>query len=346
MNRMSAIALVAILCLSILCSCYDKTSFTPQDGIEMNYNNISAYNNFWLTDDAICYLEDNLLQYYCLLNIEKKSIIASNGGFGSGKVQRYGNKIYLLDETESIDEENSCFELKCFDVETQKTVSICSLNNCDNFLILDDALFYLEYKWTDNGRVKSLKQCRYENNNYEVIRENVLSFGVIDNSLFYLAEENGCLALCQFEEDKEQSSKYEERNLSIDILEKYKENVKVCYTADNLLISWTDYHAQISKIYVQSLYDDSCFDLEVKGCIDKFVSYENKTYYMVSSDESKYSTLYMFDNEQKDSVELAQILGQGSMFVGSDEGVYILEYSDNVLRYYSYEQPTKTVCKF
>lgn len=346
MNRIRMIALGIVLCMSILCSCYDGARFIPQEGIGMNYNNISAYNDFWLTDESVCYLEDNLLQYYCLLDSNKKSIIASNEGFGFGKIQRYGDKIYMLDETASINEKNSLFELKCYDVNTRKIVRLCSMNNCDNYIILGDTVFYLEYKWTDGGRVKSLKKCKIDNNTHVLIEENVISFGVIGNTLFYLAEKSGCISLFKFDVDNECSSCCKELELSIDAMDEHKESVIVCYTTDHLLISLTDYTLQTSQIYVQSLVDDFCSELEVNGCIDQFVSYDKKTYYMISSDESKYSTLYMFDNQQNETFELAQILGQGSMFVGSDAGVYVLEYADNVLKYYSYKQSPQTVCKF
>ena len=112
-KRIMCIYLLVLLCVISICSCLNKTKlFNEQSNINLNYNNIIAYNSFWLTNDSICYLQDSLIQNYYMVTTKSKIKICQNGGMGYGKIQRYGQRIYLLDEIGTDDEFTSNFRLK------------------------------------------------------------------------------------------------------------------------------------------------------------------------------------------------------------------------------------------
>lgn len=111
MYRKNKTTLILIICVSFMftgCSfAGDKSAlYSPQGTINFNYNNISANNSFWMTNENICYLEDFLYQCYSTVTEKEKSIICANSGYGFGTVQQYGDSIYMLDEIKFIDEVN------------------------------------------------------------------------------------------------------------------------------------------------------------------------------------------------------------------------------------------------
>jgi len=101
------IYLFVFICLLRLCSCSTSTTtYEESEKIGMNYNNISNYNGFWLTSDSICYLDGSIIPKYYLIDKNAKTKICMSSGYGSGKIQRYDNKIYILDEVDFVNECN------------------------------------------------------------------------------------------------------------------------------------------------------------------------------------------------------------------------------------------------
>ena len=51
----------------------------------------------------------------------------------------------------------------------------------------------------------------------------------------------------------------------------------------------------------------------------------------------------MLNNKTNEITKITEIQGEGSLFVGSDEGVYVLRNKDNNLVFYSNEGNTQIV---
>ena len=121
--------IVILSCLLLMCSCFSGCAkYDNQEKIRTNYNNITNRCRFWLTTDSICYLNNSLFQRYILVNKNNERTIGFSAGYGLGEVQRYGDKIYILDQVASKDERNSKFSLKRYDVKSKSTKKICSIN--------------------------------------------------------------------------------------------------------------------------------------------------------------------------------------------------------------------------
>ena len=92
MNRKNITTLILIICISFMftgCSfAGDKsTLYSSQGTINFNYNNISADNDFWVTNENICYLRDYLFQDYYMVTEKEKIRVGSTGGGGWGIIQ-------------------------------------------------------------------------------------------------------------------------------------------------------------------------------------------------------------------------------------------------------------------
>ena len=85
---------------------------------------------------------------------------------------------------------------------------------------------------------------------------------------------------------------------------------------------------------------------KVEGYIEGFVSYNDNSYFIISSEKSNNSELYKLNNKTDEITKITEIQGEGSLFVGSDEGVYVLRNKDNNLVFYSNEGNTQVVYEF
>ena len=311
----------------------------------MNYNNITNYCDFWMTTDSICYLEDSLVQTYFMVDKNSKTKIGTNNGYGFGKIQRYEEKIYMLNELDNIDEYNSKFELKCYDNNDKKLEVICSIKNCDNFLVLDESIYYLEYTWINDFRKLTLKRFSIDSKEYATIKDDVISFGVIDSCLYYVTEENNMMTVLKYDIKNEESISCGDFSTEgFDV--KTINTLRASYTQNNIFFSWIDYENETSTILSYSFEQNALSNRKVEGYIEGFVSYNDNSYFIVSSEKSNNSELYKLNNKTDEITKITEIQGEGSLFVGSDEGVYVLRNKDNDLVFYSNEGNTQVVYEF
>ena len=280
-KKLTVVSWAMFLCLLYLCSCSTGSAiYEVQEKIRMNYNNISNYNDFWMTSDSLCYLDDSLVQKYFLVDKNSKTRIGTNSGHGSGKIQKYDNKIYILDESNVIDEYNSEFELKVYDVISKTTTKICSIKNCDNFLVLDEAVYYLEYNWVDGIRTMALKKSLIDFSGHNTIGTEVLSFGVIENNLFYVTEEKNMVVIFRYNDETKSSIKCGEFSLETINTKNFRDSVKVSYTSNYVLFSWVDYENKASMISKYSFKNNILNNINVEGYIDGFVAYDTYSYFI------------------------------------------------------------------
>lgn len=311
----------------------------------MNYNNISNYCGFWLTDDSICYLDDSLVQVYYMVGENSKTKIGITNGYGFGMIQRYEGEIYILDVSKVIDEYNSSFELKCYDIDSKNIETIATVKNCDNFLVLNDSVYFLEYTWNKEYRTLALKKLTVEAKENLQIANNVISFGVTESYLHYITYENNRMFIYKYDNKTENSVLC--GDFSTEGFEIEKENtLKASYTPNCIFLSYINYVNQETAILKYSFEHQALNTITVEGYIDSFVSYDLNSYFIVSSENSDNSKVYMFKNETDEITEIAEIKGEGRLFAGSDKGVYVLRNEENDLVFYSNEGDIQDVYHF
>lgn len=335
---MKKIVALIFSCLFFVCSCSaEPATYKNQENVNMNYNNITNCTHFWLTTDSICYSKDILSLNWFLT--DKYSTEKIDEIVSCNHVQIYGEKIYLLDSVSFVDERNSKYELKAYDVDFKKTEKVCSLENCENFLLLDEVVYYSENTWTDDIPELTLKKFSINSNKHAVIGSGVVSFGVIDDSLCYVVKDNNRMVIFKYNAENGTSvncGEFSSEEIQMpDDDYFFLNNLKVSYTPDYLYFTWIDYENETSTILSYSFEQNTLKNRKIEGYIDGFASYDANSYFIVSSEKTGNSELYMLKNKTDEITEITEIQGEGSLFVGSDEGVYVLKHKDNNLVFYS-----------
>ena len=335
-----------LLLIFTLCSCSFKpesAKYSTQENISFNYNNIDKAADIWLTNENLCFLKDNLIQNYYLVNENGKKKICSNNGYGFGEIQDYGDKIYMLDLKEDIDEENAYYLLKCYDVK-QKTINdIFTIANCSDFFVINDDVFYLQFHWHGDTMEYSLKMYSLTSKTHTTINNQLFSFGVIENEVYYLTEANGTISI--FKYDKLANSSVNcgsfELNQSV---EYFKESAEISYTPNYIMCSLGWLRDQ-SIVWNFSLKDKSLNQFNFDGEIMSFISYDECSYF-ISDNEGNTEAIYKFVNNTGETTKIAEFPGYCGLFVGSDSGAYVVEYDTNKIFYCSEKETPKFIGNF
>ncbi len=350
-KKCTALLISCLLLMLSLCSCSTKdTVYNNTETIELNYNNISNHCELALSTDRMCYLNNYLIQPYFMADKDSKSIIGLNGGYGDGKVQIYGNKIYMMHiyKTSQTDDK---YELKCYDVDTKKTEKICEVKNLNNFLILDETLYYLEESGVGTPYYAlTLKEYSFGAENHSTVKDNVIAFGVKDNSLHYVIEENGKIAIMCYDAEIEASVKCGE--FSVDGFKPethYLYPTYVSFTSSGVFFKWGNQKDGKTVVTKYSFAENTAENIAFDGYIEYFISFDKNTYFILSDEwyeESAESVLFVLDNATNEYTEIAKFQGNGSLFVGSDNGAYVSIYNDDSVVYYSNDGESQVVCKY
>lgn len=349
MYRKNKTTLILIICVSFMftgCSfAGDKSAlYSPQGTINFNYNNISANNSFWMTNENICYLEDFLYQCYSTVTEKEKSIICANSGYGLGAVQQYGNLIYMLDLNKYIDEYNSIYLLKVYDIKTKKTEEITVLKNCDNYLLLNETVFYLQKDWTQTPRKLSLHSYSPDLDTHTTIRNDVLSFGVIDDHLVYATKEENIVSIFKYDEGNMSSEKIGEFPIECSNDVDFNEYAIICYTSNYVLVEYTDWENDTSTIWKYAFVTNDVSQISFDGCINDFISYDKFSYLAIYEDkDTEMNCIYRLSNDSNELLKIGQFDGGCDLFVGSDEGTYALQHNEAAFIYISNEGDLKIV---
>ncbi len=334
------ICLCILICICCMSSCgASKLECAPPDGANLNYNNIGFGGDHWLDSKSYCYLSASLIRTYYMVNENSKTRIDSNGGYGDGIIQKYGDKIYMLHCIDNVDVNNSTYELNLYNVSSSKTTTLTSINNCKTFLILSETVYYSEYSWINDSKIITLKKYSIASKEHTTIEEKIISFGVKENSVFYLTEENDMISIYKYNDETNSSIKQGEFSLDKDAVWYLQEIESISYTSDYLLFKIPKYENETSsKIFKYSFDSNSLISIDFDGYVDNFVAYNNYSYFTTYNDNTDISKLYKINNVINEIVQLQTINGMcASLFVCSDDGAYVYELKDCDLNYYSNE---------
>ena len=334
------------MCVCCLSSCdASRMECAPPDGANINYNNVGFGGSYWLDSDSFCYLSSSWPRAYYIVDQNSKTRIGSNGGYRGGKIQKHGDKIYMLYKVDVVDVHNSIYRLDLYNVSSAETTTLTSINNCDTCFVLEDTVYYSEHSWIDDSKISTLKKYSIDSNEHEIIKEKFISFGVIENSVFYLTEENGKVAIYKYNDETKSSIRQGEFYLDEDEIWCVQETSPISYTPDYLLFKIPKYENETSsKIFKYSFKSSSLSFIDLDEYVDNFISYHDYSYFTAYNDNTDISKLYKMNNATDEITQLQTIKGMcASLFVCSDNGTYVYELKDCDLNYYSNEPNSDSI---
>lgn len=329
------IALILAICIAVcLAGCSKSYSYTPQENIHFNYNNISADNStFWLTEDS-CYCPGSplyFLYYYCI-NQSGRKMIESAGNAAFAVIQAYDNMVYMLDWTD-----DSTYKLHSYNTETGKHQDLIRLREGRSFFVVGENLYYFQEH--DNGvdMVQSLWVYSLTDGTSTAIASHVLDAGVMDGIPTYVTQNKDTVSIYAYDPNGDQSTLTGSFSCSL----KHNEYVTdyVNFTDDQVIV--TVLSDSSSRILCYHCESGQLSEYQIDGWLSSVIAYQEyafviKTYNTQSHDSDDWdNTIYRVSLKDGSMDEIGSAKGLIDTFVASDDCVYAASYTDwdHIYRY-------------
>ena len=342
MKKIFTALLILSTCINLYGCNFSKEKYIPQENINLNYNNIFS-NGMWITNNNICFPGDKI--YNCHFLADKNGTKKIFRNTSAGDVQQYGNTIYMMEFYNNVDPQTTYYSLNSYDLETGKVSKISKFKNCKNYMVLDDTVFVLETDYSKDIRNFFINKYSLTSKTLTLISDSVLSFGVIDNQLVYLSEENNVVSIFRYDNENDKIEKIGESTTELLGFEPLESDFIACYTSEYIFLICTDYSNDSSTFLKYSIKTKEVSQKVFNGCIENFNSYKDYSYFtMFKSEYSEENEVYKISNETFEKILLGKFIGGSKIFVGSDDGVYVWPYNGN-LSFYSEHAECKIIYK-
>lgn len=329
--------IIIVLIEYIIISYFADNQILNEDvSFSINYNNISAgYSSYWVADNKV-YFTDCIGYLYPYYEITKKGKekIAFVGGPSSHGIQTYGDKIYIYDvygNRVRIREYLASTKAKTSTIIANKlSEEVGRILQC---FVIEDCAYVL----THENSIKTLTKISLDTKAFEEICTDIISVGVMNNSVVYLTEKENIYNVF----------KYDPKTLSSTLIGEFFSDIYTSglfvdgnYTSNNIVLFDADYEYNTTKIVVYNLYDKSLKEINVEFVVDSMIAYENTAFCIFKTEfhnESSYkdkNVLYKMDIDSGTFEKLDDIEGMVDLFVTSDDDAFVSSSSFDGLRHY------------
>lgn len=293
-----------------------------------------------MNNDSVLFSDGETLQSFCLADKDGKRAIAPNYG-KEGKIQQYEDTVYMLETINNTDQKNSEYLLKSHNLKTQQTVEIMVLKNVCNFFVFKDNVFLKTYKAQDEGMVFYLKRLDLNSKKTEIICDNVMSFGVIEDKITYLVAENEKIKIGQYFAEKGTKTVLGAIPLKSGTYNSAFDMNYYAFTKDNIIIA-SNSADNTALIHVYSNQTKLVQTLKRENSIISLAAGEGYSYFMEKSKDGSKSFVYKMNNNAAEALEIGEIEGVAEgVFVGSDEGAYVK--TANAINFYAEDKKPQKV---
>ena len=322
-----------LLCVG-LCSCADSGIFyEPQDHISFNYNNISTGNTaYWIDTDAVYYQQHDLLFNVYMIKEDGQRKLTSAAGVG--ELQVYNGKLYFLD----LEKDTEKFVLCEYDVNAGKKKEVVAFEaeTVLGYYLLENRMYVVT---RGNGELKeNVKVVLLETNAVEDVASDTFACGVFDGKFAYVAATDGVYNAYQYDGLNNETTLIGSFEISLGVSETLCDAVS--FTSDAILFAVNDEANMRSRLLVYNISDALLEEYAVNGYVNNAVAYNE--YAFVSVTEKLYSDsnlqnnkVYRFCIESFEYSEIAELDGILSMFMTSDDDVYISSTAFEGIVHYS-----------
>lgn len=308
--------------LCLLCSCNDTQTYIKQDNINLNYNNISAGSGCWMDNNYICSTEHNFA--FDLYLTDDKGKVKIDTLSYSYDAHVYNNKLYYFDD---IGLNSTKYEFTEYDLNTQKRKRIATITNerVYNYYVVDRYL-YIEVGDNDS-LIRDIVSISLDTNQQIIVAQNIFACGIVNGELNYITQKDLKYSVYKYNADNEKSVLIGKFELTHQIIDGGLSGVN--FNSEYIAFDCTVAENEKSRIYVYK-YDDALLSFDFDGVISEFVSYDKFAFFSVDGIIYRFS---VNDNSTEIIVELSA--DDVSLFVGSDDEVYVSSMEFNGIRRYS-----------
>ena len=327
---------ILFLCVAVGCTgCQKNYSYTSQENVNINYNNVSADNSFfWLTEDT-CYYASAPVYFnnYYAITSEGRQKITSASSQSFAKILSYNNVLYMLDW-----QDGSVYRLHSYDLQTQEHSVLDYLENVLTYFVVDHTLYYIRTDHTEETQSNSLWAYSLMDDVTVQVAPNILRAGVMGSVPAYILREQDLYQIYTYDPVCNQSTPIGE--FRYEFSEDDFWNLGANFTSDSLILSVT-YDDSRSTIVCYDCNRNQLTEHPVDGWVSSVIAYEDYAFMVVTDDDhdgdsdNDKNTISRICLADGTTEKIAEELGMLATYVASDNCVYVYSYTEagNLYRY-------------
>lgn len=318
---LSVIIVIVMLCL--LCSCGSTQRYITQDNISLNYNNISAGSGCWMDNNYIRSTEHNFcFDLYLTDDAEKERIDTLSFYYDA---HLYNNKLYYFDD---IGVGSTKYKFTEYDLDTKNRKNLATITSerVYNYYVTDKHLF-IEVGENDS-LIRDVVAVSLDTDRQVTVAQNIYSSGIVNGELNYITQKDLKYCIYKYNADSENSELIGDFELQQKIHNDILSGAN--FNSEYVAFAYSDQETAKSKIYVYRYDDDTPVTCDLEGVIGEFIAYDRFAFFSADGD------LYRFCFNDNSTEKIAELSTDDvSLFVGSDDEVYVSSMDFECIRRYS-----------
>lgn len=329
---LSLICVLLAICLLTACT---NTLYVPQKNISLNYNNLSAgnYSN-WLENDFLVYSErGHLGEYIYRLKTENDNPLLSSTPIGSTEiVQTYKDYIYYTvrgNSTQNDYYENT--DIVQYDTTTQTGTYITTASNLSEFFADATHLYLMRWQEKFNETYYVLDVISLETQEIIAQISDVYTCGMRNGVFTFLKDTENGFEVFEYHPQTKKSEKI--ATITLPITNDITIHETINFTNEVMILEAFLTESNASQILIYEFISGALKTIDTPYDLDEIIAYENNAFCILSDWEADKYFLYSLNLDTFELLQLGRIGDDKSLFVTSDEDVYLCGWDDEIVHY-------------
>ncbi len=317
------ISLVCVLLtLTLLTAC--TTVYVPQENISLNYNNNSGGSSFfWLENDYFIYsdIDDDLIYKYFIKDQNLTQVLSQKETASVEEVQSYGNFIYYAVYEENDQGNYDSCEIYQYNRTTETETYIASAGYFETFFVDEQYLYLISTQENFNGYCSVADIISLETRETITQIPDIFVSGMRNGVFTYLKDTKDGFEVFEYHPQTEKSQKI--ADFSLPLTKNITIHQVVNFTSNAIILESTLSQSEASQILIYNFEKDTLKTIDPPYSVDTVVAYENHAFCGLTDYEDCKTYLYSLNLDTCELLQLGRIGDDKSLFVTSDEDVYL-----------------------
>ncbi len=328
-----SISLIAILLAAMLLTAC-STVYVPQQNINLNYNNLSAGEfYYWLENDYVIYSDtDQDYEYKYFIKTEKENTPLSSKETASWEaVQAYGSYIYYSVAADENEENYDTADIYRYDTATKNETYIASSPYFNNFFADNTYLYLINTQENFNGTCYSADVISLETKELITQIPDIYTCGMRNGIFTYLKDTQDGFEIFEYYPNTNKSQKI--AGFTLPIINDITIYQTVNFTSQVMILESYLTETEASQILIYDFNSGNLKTIDPPYSLEEIIAYENHAFCILWDWETDKYYLYSLDLKTYELLQLGRIGGDKSLFVTSDEDVYLCSWDDEIVHY-------------
>lgn len=337
MKKLVSVISLLLMSVCLLTACSSKV-YVPQKNIQLNYNNLSAGSaSYWLENDRVFYLDSDGFESRYVMNTKKGQEILMEANDLSvdyipmAYMQCYGNSFYYT--VEQPDDDPMLCEIYQYDCTTKTETFLTAVEQFSNFYVTEDYIYIEKNQENFDGYRYVLDVYSLETGETMQAIPDMYACGIRNNRPTYLVTTDDGFDILEWNPQTQKSKTI--GTLALPITQNITIYETVNFTSEYMILEGYYSPSDTIQIYIYNFKTKELKTVETQLSVYNLIAFENRAFLTLTDFDSTKTYLYSLELATGELNQLGRIHDDKSLFVTSDEEVYLCsDWEDSIVYYH------------